>query len=155
MDNYQVEAAKIFQKLRNETPIGTVLGEVISPPPELKISILEGQIILYPDQLYMTDNLWNDYYRTYKIESEITEMTREISEYNYTNTTATEKASPGPHTHDVKTLNGNGSDESTGNYKAQGDFWFTDTLKKDDLVMLVPTVDEQTWFIVDKVRKVK
>lgn len=101
----------------------------------------------------MTDNLWNDYYRTYKIESEITEMKRDIEKYSFQNTTATEIASL--HTHPIKTLTGQGSDESTGDYKAQGDFWFTDTLKKDDLVMLVPTVDEQTWFIVDKVRKVK
>jgi hypothetical protein len=155
MSYYQVEVAKMFRKLRNEKPIGTVLGEVINPPPELKISILEGQIILYPDQLHMTDHLWDDYFRTYKIESEITEMTRDISKYNYTNTTATEKAPPGPHIHGVKTLNGSGSDESTGNYKAQGNFWFTNTLKKGDLVMLVPAVDEQTWFIVDKARKVK
>ncbi|MCS5420775.1 MULTISPECIES: DUF2577 family protein [Psychrilyobacter] len=143
----------MFRKLRNEKPIGNVLGKVINPPPELKISILEGQITLYPDQLYMTDNLWNDYYRTYKIESEITEMTRDIENYSFQNTTATEIASL--HTHPIKTLAGKGSDESTGDYKAQGDFWFTDTLKKNDLVMLVPTIDEQTWFIVDKVRKVK
>ncbi|MGB6129436.1 MAG: DUF2577 family protein [Psychrilyobacter sp.] len=153
MSYYQVEVAKMFRKLRNEKPIGTVLGEVISPPPELKISILEGQIILYPDQLHMTDHLWDDYFRTYKIESKITEMSRDIENYSFQNTTATEIANL--HKHPIKTLSGKGSDESTGDYKAQGDFWFTNTLKKGDLVMLVPTVDEQTWFIVDKARKVK
>ena len=37
------------------------IGKVIKAPPETTISILDGQVTLYPHMLYMNDRLYDDY----------------------------------------------------------------------------------------------
>jgi len=68
--NYEVELAKHFKSLKNPPKIGPVIGVVITPPPNLQISILDGSIILYADQLYINDSLLDDYEREYQTKTE-------------------------------------------------------------------------------------
>jgi hypothetical protein len=146
MSNYSEKLAKMFKERENKQRIGPLLGTVVSSMPELKISILDGDVILYKDQLYMCDHLWSDYYRTYKVDGNINEQSMEVSASQLTGEGS--RDDPMHNTHKVESW------EGTGSYKATGDFWFTDTLVKGDLVFIVPTIEEQIWFVVDKVRKV-
>lgn len=54
--------ANEFKKRNNIKNIGPIVGRVMSELPDLKISILNDQIILSADQLYITDSLFKDTY---------------------------------------------------------------------------------------------
>lgn len=52
MDNWKTGFAKMFRDRDNQGKIGNVTGKVISPIPNLQISILDGNAILDNDDLY-------------------------------------------------------------------------------------------------------
>lgn len=154
-ENFQNKLANSFKGFENPSKFGNVVGKVIKPLPDLEISIQDGQIILYPEQLYLDEKWWNDYTR----EFEIKDSDFELKGNNFTLTASpavimdTTPASPRP----VTTIpEGQTSNVEIGG-KAQetGKITYTDTLKAGDLVLLIPTFDEQTWFVSGKIRKVK
>ncbi|MBC2855244.1 DUF2577 family protein [Cetobacterium sp. 2A] len=141
--NYQTEMVKMMKQRENkEVEFEPCIGRVIKAPPEIEISIYDGQVILLPHKLYMNDRLYNDYTREFDIEGDITEITIE-------STSSSVEASPGPHKHKHGTI------EGTGKYKAVGTIINTDTLIVGDYVKVVPTEKGQKWFIDSKYRKVK
>lgn len=127
----------MFKDRENPDIFEATIGTVLSPPPKLRISIWDGETILEPEHLYLNDRLFDDYTRQYM-------LTGEITKYSLKNTTNTEVASN--HSHQIKSLAGNG------NYEASGTFINTDTLKAGDLVKLTPTENGQKWFVDYKVR---
>lgn len=133
--------AKFFRSLLHKKQFQTTVGKVIKAPPELTISLIDSNYILYPRMLYMNDRLFDDYTRQYRLDGEITE-------YDFTNTTSSEPVSTHP-AHPIKTLKGKGA------YKAQGTIVNTCTLKVGDLVKVTPSEDGQMWFVDYKVRKIK
>lgn len=118
------------------------IGKVIIAPPDTTISILDGQVTLYPHMLYMNDRLYDDYTRKFDITGTITEIT-------INTTSSNTEAGPGPHKHEHGTIKGDGK------YKAIGTIVNTDTLEVGDYVKVVPTEKGQKWFIDSKFRKVK
>lgn len=103
---WDVGLASMFKERDNKEKIGPCIGKVVSPKP-LKISILDGMIVLAKDKLYISEILLDTYKRKCKI---------------------------------------NGGTESS--------FEFTDTLKVDDKVLLIPFESEQLFTIVCKIKKV-
>lgn len=133
-------ATKFFKGFTPVKEPQVCIGEVISPPPELKISILGGRVILYPYMLYMNDRLFDDYTRQYKLEGNITE-------YSFNNTTESESIPQHP-AHPIKKLAGSGT------YKAKGTIINTCTLVVGDLVKVTPTENGQKWIVDFKIRKI-
>lgn len=154
-ENFQVKLAKHIKGFENKSFIGNVIGKVIKPLPDLQISILDEQVILYPEQLYLDAKWWNDYTREFKIEGSDFELKGDkfslsANPFVIQDTTP---SSPRP----VATIpEGQTSNVEIGG-KADniGSITYTDTLKEGDLVLLIPTFDEQTWFVSGKIKKVK
>ncbi len=138
---YSVQLAKILREMENPTQIGPTIGEVVSAPPNLRISIWNGNVILEPSQLYMNDRLFDDHTREYEVDGEVTEQSMTVNSSDMT------LEGQGPHKHSLLSWGG------TGTYKAKGTIVNTDTLKKGDLVKVTPTEDIQIWFVDFKVRK--
>ena len=141
MTKYQEELAKMFKQYENPDPFEPVLGVVIEGFPNLRISIYSGQVILGIDKLYMNDRLFDDYTRTYKLEGTLDEIT--------INATSSNKPCG------LGATNPHGTIEGNGEYKANGTFINTDTLKKGDLVKVTPTEKGQKWIVDFKIRKIK
>lgn len=129
-ESWDIGIAKQFKSRDNKQQIGNIVGKVINAFPNIKISILDGNIILNKDQLYCCDHVLAGYTRQFQGQSEGTIIT---------------KTPPSPVTYDTYTVM-----ESLDH---TGQISFTDTLVVGDLVLLVHTEDEQTWFIIDKITK--
>lgn len=141
--NYELAMAKMFKKSDSQVSIfEACIGIVIKAPPEITITIWDGQVTLFPHMLYMNDRLYDDYTRKFDIVGEINEIT-------ITTTSSNIEIGPGPHKHE------HGIIEGSGEYKAIGTIINTDTLKVGDYVKVVPTEKGQKWFIDSKYRKVK
>lgn len=141
--SYQILLAKMMKERENEEiPFEPCVGTVIQAPPELTISIWDGQTILYPKNLYINDRLCGDYTRKFDMEGEFKNIKIESSTSNIEN-------GPGPHSHKHGTI------EGTGEFKAVGTIINTDTLKVGDYVRVIPTEKGQKWFVDSKYRKVK
>lgn len=121
-DNWDIELAKKFKERNNRQRIGNVIGKVISTFPNFKISILDGQVVLDKNQLYISSLLEDNYKREFEVNN-IEGATSNTSE----------------HSHSIESL--------------KGVIKFTDSLKLNDEVLLIPAENEQVWFIVGKVRK--
>lgn len=134
-------AAKFLKGLETPSNFQVCIGEVIKAPPELTVSILDGRFILYPHMLYMNDRLFDDYTRTYKLEGILDEIT--------INATSSNKPCG------LGATNPHGTIEGNGEYKANGTFINTDTLKIGDLVKVTPTEKGQKWIVDFKIRKIK
>ncbi|WIF95116.1 DUF2577 family protein [Caminicella sporogenes] len=144
-ENWDIELAKMFAERNNKRNIGNVIGQVVSTFPDIKISILDGNIILHKEQLYCCAHVLAGYTRQIKNTN--------ISLEDF-------KATTGETTHKLK------PDGSYNNYEYSNieipsatksletaKMEFMDTLQVGDEVLLIHTVDEQTWFIVDKITK--
>ena len=116
---------KIVKKNSNTQSL--IIAKVVSPPPNLKIEF--GGVQIPSEQIYCSNYLLPNYKRNYKLSGIIDEMTQNISDYSFNNSTLTELEGPGPHKHLIKSLKGSGNIESTGDYKHHGEIWFTDTLE--------------------------
>jgi hypothetical protein len=128
--SWDTDLAKKFKQRENPASIGNIVGKVISPLPDLQISILDAQVILRQDQLYCCDSVLADY-------------SREFSSTSTGSIITTTDDTP-PITSDYVVL------KSLTN---TGTITFTDTLVAGDLVLLIPAQGEQIWFIVDKITK--
>lgn len=136
MGKYSDEMLKILRELENKEVVYPCVGEVLSPPPNIKVGILGGKVILEKEHLYINNRLMNDYTRDFQIEGETTVTV---------NSSDMTKAGSGPHKHDIKKV--------AGDYKASGIITNTDTLKKGDKVRVSPTEDIQVWFLDYKIRR--
>ncbi len=56
---YETDLAKEFKKRDNEKPIGNIVGRVVAGLPDIKISILDDNVILGKDKLYCCNSLLN------------------------------------------------------------------------------------------------
>lgn len=145
MDSHVNKLAKMFREFEPEKSIGSIVGEVIEPYPDLKISILSGQVILHSEHLYINEHLLIGYEREFETtESKISATTKTEAGYALVTGSATESSTG--HSHQI-ILNEK-------DYTSKGKIKMTDTLKKGDLVKLTPTVDDQIWFVDYKVKKV-
>ena len=126
---FDVKLAKLLKERNNVTPNGAVLGDVISVLP-LKISIFEGKAILTSEQCYLCSSLVNDFNRKADLN---------IKAYSVT-VNATDSMGD--------TINNiNVSDKS--DYDIE--ITYKDLLQIGDKVLCLPTVDGQTFFIIDRV----
>jgi hypothetical protein len=61
--SWDTDLASKFKARENPTIIGNIVGKVISPMPNLQISILDQQVILRKEQLYCCNSVLADYKR--------------------------------------------------------------------------------------------
>ncbi len=140
--SYIEKVAKEFKKMQNIEKIGSVVGEVVSGLPNLRIKIINTTIMLEPDQLYLNDFWFADSTREYNITDGHLAFSDNVSRTTTLN-------GEHPHTHNLE-----GISVDVQNMASDGVISFVDTLVPGDKVKLTPTWDEQTWFIDYKVRKV-
>ncbi|WP_432408564.1 DUF2577 family protein [Wukongibacter sp. M2B1] len=143
-DNFDINLAKMFKSRENKEMIGNIIGKVVSTSPDLKISVLDGSIILDKEQLYCCNHVLKDYTRQYEKTGTIQLYDTNCGNTNIVNDGGYEA---NDHQHIITDINIDTS------YTAQGEITFKDTLKINDEVLLLHTTDEQIWFIVDKITK--
>lgn len=138
MDKAIIELASIIKNTTKNVPMfeGFILGKVIAPPPAIKVSIDEA-IILDKSHLVIAAHVLKDYEREFEIEGEL--------QFTDENCGTTSVAGEHPHSHSIQSLN---VDSQT--LKAKGKLKWTDTFKKDDLVILVPAGNGQMYILIDK-----
>jgi|SRR5665648_117132 len=111
---------------KNNSPYVQV-GVVVSEDP---LTIKLGDLQIGKANLLVADYLLPDYAR--KISIPITDGSGVMSSESV--------GDHGSHTHDITQLS-----------ITEGDITFTDGLKRDDIVALIPTLDEQTYIVLVKV----
>lgn len=155
MGEYGAKLAKLFRELENKEMTESTIGNVVSPPPNLRISIWNNSVILEPTQLYMNDRLFDDHTRKFEIDGKVYEidLTLEKNEVTDIITPPVLPYVPAPAPPPPWSVKGKGAMKGKGTYKTNGTIVNTDTLKKGDLVKLTPTEDIQIWFVDFKVRK--
>ncbi|QSB10439.1 DUF2577 domain-containing protein [Lysinibacillus fusiformis] len=134
MDEQMVEFAKMFKERDNQPYEGYIVGEVVEDFPEIAIK-LDAQRILYKEHLVFAAHILKDYEREFEIEGEIQFTDENCGETNVVSL----------HSHSIQSLN---VDSQT--LKAKGKIKWTDTIKKTDLVILVPNADHQKYIVIDK-----
>ncbi len=141
---WDVGLAKMFKDRDIKSAIGPCIGKVTGVNP-LKVSILDGQVVLQKDNLYICSSLLGTYTRQYEVIGEV-----QLQDTDCGDTDSVNDGGQGAsnHSHTIETI-----DIDT-DYNARGTIAFTDTLKEHDEVLLIPAENEQIFFIVDKVRKV-
>jgi len=123
------ELAKMFKERDNVAYMGPQVGKVISPPPDLKVS-LGKEILLTREHLVVAAHVLAGYERALEIP-----LTDDV-----TGETQPELiGDPHQHTHQM------------GSIGIKGRIKFTNTLKAGDEVILIPTTDCQRYFLVDKI----
>jgi len=115
--------AKMFKDRENRTYLGPQIGIVISPPPEVQIG-LGDRIMLAKEQLVFAAHLLTDYHRDMEI----------LPTSNLSGNTSMS----GDHTHSYASLG------------MVGTIKLADTIEAGDEVILIPSADEQLYFVVDK-----
>ncbi len=130
MQDWDVKLAEELKKRENPNMLGPIIGTVVSPPPSLKISILEGQVFI--TKCYVLDNLLSGYTRIISIPMQ--------SAAGTTNSVDDGGDNASSHSHNIQSLQ-----------LSEVTFNFNDTLKPGDQVFLMPTSDNQVYFLVGKV----
>lgn len=136
MDKSIVELASILKNTAKSVPTfeGFIVGKVITPPPEIQISI-DDVIVLDKTHLIIAAHVLNNYEREFEIEGDI----------QFTDSDCGTTTVSSAHSHGISSLN---VDANT--LKAKGKLKWTDTLKKDDQVILVPAGNQQMYILIDK-----
>lgn len=137
--------AKIIKKRENPEFIGPIICRVINPPPEIKISGLSGKLLLDKDDLYINASVLTDYKRTF-ISEGIVDL--DDSKCGQTDSVYDGGYQATSHKHILDTL-----EVTDGMFAAEGELTLTNTLKKDDEVLLLPTNSNQKFFLICKVKK--
>lgn len=135
------ELAKLFRERENKPYLGPHIGRVISPPPDIQIA-LGDRIILTKENLLIASHILKDYEREFSVEGQL-----QFSQGNPGETSNSSVGDHGTHSHMVTNLNIDTSYQSAGKIK------WTDSLKSEDEVILIPTTNEQQYFVIDKVVK--
>ena len=164
MKELENEITKMIENIIKKVPqyITQVIAKVESPPPNLTLKYAEQ--VIPSEQIYCS----NYYHRNYKIDGIIDNIelsTREISgtlkNISLSNSTSTNPAGEGPHSHEIPTIDASGSFESTGEgsgaikgdgtYRSHKDLWLEDTLKQGDEVLV--NIVGVHWVVVSKITK--
>lgn len=127
------ELAKMFKERDNKPYLGPQIGEVIDPPPNIKVK-LGDKIILTKDNLVIAAKALNDYTRQISISGDI----------SFADSNCGSTGISSSHSHTIETIN------IDTQYNANGTLLYTDTLKKGDKVILIPSTNEQLYFLIDK-----
>lgn len=159
--------AKEFRKRDNPSPLGAMIGVVIDPLPEIKISLLNGNSIIDKEQIYLSNSITN------RLAIECT-----MKEFESQNNTFENGTTKGETTDNntIKGINtsGGGSTESggrvltlsqSGNFgsmtmsafqnqkenKEKGKFILQTVfhLKKGMYVLVIPNIQEDKYFVID------
>ena len=153
MEKWSNKLAKKIKGFENPNPTGSIIGKVINLLPDLKISIMNGEVILYPEQLYINTLITDEYEREFEIENADFELSGDNFSLTATpfviNDTTISSVRPITTIPEGQTT----QVEVGGKAKIKGKFKLIDTLKIGDLVKLTPTVDEQTFFVDYIVKK--
>lgn len=137
--------AKIIKKRDNPKFIGPTIGIVVSEPPEIKISILSGKIMLDKNDLYINASVLSDYSRSFTSEGLVDLDDSKCGQTDLVHDGGYQATS---HKHILDIL-----EVTDGMFAAEGEFTLTNTLKKDDEVLLLPTNSNQKFFLICKVKK--
>lgn len=134
------ELARLLKERENVPYFGPQTGIIVTPPPELSVA-LGDKIILKKDRLIIAAHVLKDYKREFAIEGHIA--------FNDTDCGTTTPVNDGgmgasTHTHGIAEVHINTT------YKADGKITYTDTLVAGDEVILIPSMDNQTYILVDK-----
>lgn len=143
MDN-AAKLARLFKERENPYLFSPQVGKVVNPLPDLRISIMSGDIILYSEQLYVNTMLTDEYQREFETEEGKLTFSKE-TESSLAGVTGQATEPVTGHKHGVSLS------DTTATLKGKIDL--KDTLKKDDLVKVTPTADGQTWFVDYMVKK--
>jgi len=122
------EFAKMFKTRENTSAIGPQIGEVIESPPNIKITILNGSVLLDKENSIFSAHILSGYQRNITIPKTNSEG----------ETSSTSVGNHGSHNHDVTQIG------LTGNLS------FNDTLEKGDKVIVLPSSSHQLYYIMDK-----
>ncbi|ABR48582.1 hypothetical protein Amet_2428 [Alkaliphilus metalliredigens QYMF] len=120
------ELAEMFKERENKAYMGPQIGKVITPPPNIKVS-LGDKIILEKNRLIIAAHVLSGYTRQFQGQS---------------NGTITTKTPPSPVSYSEYTV--------LEDLNHAGEIVYTDTLKTGDEVILLPSTDEQKYIIIDK-----
>lgn len=136
------ELAKMLKERESRPYMGPRVGEVVSPLPEIKVALEDG-IILDKTHLVVAAHVLSDYQRELKFNG--------MSEYSNKEGQITLKKPPPPEEEPEVTEDwGILSLFGISDVEQSGRMVFTDTLKPGDKVILVPSTDEQIYFLVDR-----
>lgn len=133
------ELAMLFKERDNKYYLGPQIGKVISPLPEIKIALGE-KVILVKEHLIIASHILEDYEREFSLEGHL-----KFSDSDAGRTEEAFVSQHGFHMHNIEFIKANTDYQSTGKIK------WTDSLKKGDEVLLIPTTNEQQYYVIDKV----
>ncbi|MGL6114415.1 MAG: DUF2577 family protein [Cetobacterium sp.] len=133
-----LEFAIFLKSLTNPSWLGAITGEVESPPPNLSVKI-HNKTTIYNNKILISSEKLNGYKREFSLDGKIVEENINLESSSMT------KAGQGPHEHILKSFKG------SGNYSATGIITWTDTLKKGDKVLLIPTNNHEYFYLIDKI----
>ena len=166
----------ITEEMSKKGKIGMVIGEVLDPPPNLRVKI-EDQIILKKNQIILAAHVNADYKRTFEIITGDDKASKLTSGKVKTNKTGIMLGNPKltelgaipippdvPASHTLVAPSGTGAifsidpkhdhDLSDGNeFSAEGTIKWTDTLKKGDKVIMIPDRTEKFFVLIDKAER--
>lgn len=131
MDSWEVDLAKMFKERDNPTPLGAILGKIVSLEP-LKISIQDGKFFIDKSNCYICNQLLER-------QSDFDFIADHSQSGNI----------------QVSCEHGGGSYDASGDISATGKIHLFEVWKIGDLVMVQPDESGQHFFIVDIVKGVE
>lgn len=149
------ELAKMFKDRENKLYRGPIVGIVISPPPEIKIKI-DDNIILEKRHLVIGASVLKDYKRRVILSGERIRFSQSNPPKYIGETSEVNDGGQGAsnHSHIIKDINidtiSSPSPQILIEATREQDYIVTtDTFKVDDKVILIPAMDENTYFLID------
>jgi len=135
--------ASLLKDRDNQPYLGPQIGVVVAPPPDIRVS-LGDKIILDKDNLIIAAHVLADYQRELEITGEI-DITGAAGKTTLIQPPPPEEPVVVSETWGMQSTSLEGQEKITGAMK------YTDTLKAGDEVILIPSTDEQRYFVIDKV----
>lgn len=148
VNNPYAELVKMMREHGSKyNPPAIHLAEVLEPPPEIIIKL--GDIQIDKKNILIADYLLKEYKREYKATGKL-----KFEDANCGKTTPQVVGNHGSHTHGIASLNVN-TEDFPDSFVIEGKdpyyLWFKDTLKKGDVLAVMPTYDMQTYIILARV----
>lgn len=138
---YVEKLAKEIKDNRNRDIIGCIIGKVISPPPNIAISILDGQVIIR--KCYILKSALSGFKKTMTIPLTSAEGKTNTNIHNHFIDELSNNTNLSTHEHNIISL---------GIKNAEVEF--NDELKKGDELLLISSQDNQIFFVIGKVEKI-
>lgn len=128
--------ARMLKARDNPLWVGAVTGEVVKAPPQLEVK-LENGVIIKNHKIMISIEKIIGYQREFSLKGTINSITINA-------TTSNKPCSLGA-TNQHGTIKGNGE------YETIGTIQWTDTLKVGDKVLMLPTNENEYFYLIDKV----